>query len=580
VSQKLPHRAPALLVTLVMVAGAAGLVTPARAATAATPRTLNPGPLIHLLPTRAVASSLRTSRAVHAAVPSLGYFGGPVMQPGTTTVPVFWEPPTLQDGTPVSVSANYHTLLSRFLGDLGGHGFYSTLTQYYETVHGTNRHIVNASGAAAPIVITAPYPAAAGGCLTNGRVNCITDAQLQHQLASTISANGLPVNGSTLYLVFTAPLEESCYDAADCFNPVTETNWVFCAYHSAFYPSGSARPVIYANMPYLGSNTASSNGCSSGAAHPNDPAFDDETPTLGHEIAEAVTDPLPGTSLAPPTAWVDPKTGNEIADICDTATSATDVAWGGNTYEVSPNWSNATASCVTGGAQAVSTTPAAGLPGSAATITGSGFTGHEQVTLRLVDAAGTVFRLGSTAASAGAISGAVQVPGGAAAGQGTLEAFGASPDDGAAAAFTVQQPPFRPDALIGRTKTGSFTGDDVYATGTKQTLVAKIRHGDTATFWIAVQHDGTTPDTVTLQGTKAPAGFSVTYRSGAKDVTKAVLGGTFLRNVAPTARFLLKVVIAVRSSTAAGKVFASKVLAVSHGDATRRDAVVASVTST
>ncbi|MGE5226539.1 MAG: hypothetical protein ACM3OO_06650 [Planctomycetaceae bacterium] len=578
---KLPYRAVALAVSLVVLAGSAGLAAPARATTAPrASRVLNPGPLVHLLPTRTVASSLRASRAATAGTPSLHYYGGPVMQRGITTIPVFWEPPTLQDGTAISVSASYHTLLARFLDDLGGHGFMSALTQYYETVHGTNQHIVNASAAGAPIVITAPYPAAAGGCLTNGRTNCITDAQLQHQLASTISANGLPVNGSTLYLVFTAPLEESCYDAADCFNPVTKKSWVYCAYHSAFFPSASSRPVIYANMPYLDSNSASANGCSSGASHPNDPAFDDESPTLGHEIAEAITDPLPGSSLAPPTAWVDPHTGNEIADICDTATSATAVTWSGNTYEVSPNWSNATASCVTGGAQAVSTSPTSGLPGSSTTLTGSGFDGTEQVTLRFVDAAGTVFPLRTTTASAGAISPTLQLPGNTDAGAGTVEAIGTSPDDGASAAFTVQQPPFRPDALIGRAKTGPFTGNGVYATGTKERLSAKVRHGSTITLWMPVQHDGTTADTVTLQGTKAPAGFTVAYRIGTKDVTSAVVAGTLRRSLAPAATFSLKVVITVKSSTAPGKVFAAKVLAASQGDATKKDAVVGSVTST
>jgi hypothetical protein len=246
---------------------------------------------------------------------------------------------------------------------------------------------------------------------------------------------------------------------------------------------------------------------------------------------------------------------------------------------VSPNWSNATASCVTGGAQEVSTSPTAGLPGSAFTITGSGFDGSEQVALRFTDAAGSLFRLGATTASAGGVSDVVQLPGIADAGQGTLEAIGATPEDGAAAPFSVRQPPYRPDALVARAKTGPFTGDDVYATGPKQTLGAKVRHGRTVTFWIAVQHDGTTADTVRLTGTTAPSGFAVAYRIGTKDVTSRVLAGTFHRQLAPAAGFLLKVMITVGSSTAPGKVFAAKVLAVSKGDAAKKDAVVASVRS-
>ncbi|MGZ4149333.1 MAG: hypothetical protein ACXVQJ_04770 [Actinomycetota bacterium] len=575
---KRPLRSVVLLASIAVLTGSAALAVPPAGAVPRAPasRVLNPGPLIHLLPTRGVARSLQAGLA---PPPSLQYWGGPVMQPGTKTIPIFWEPPTLQDGiTPVNVSATYHTFIDRFLGDLGGHGFYSSLTQYYEKICSAKKYIVNASSTPTSLTVTSPYPTPGGAC--SGHPNCVTDAQIQAKLASVVTKNGLPVNGSTIYLLFTAPLEESCYDATDCFAPVTQTHFVYCAYHSAFYPARSARPVIYANMPYLESNTASINGCSSGAAHPNDAAFDDETPTLGHELAEAITDPLPGASLAPPTAWVDPNTGNEIADICDTATSATSVTWGANTYEVSPDWSNATSSCVTGGAQAVSTSPGSGLPGSSTTLTGSGFAASEQVTLSFVDASGTVFPLGTTAASGGAISQSVQLPAAAKAGKGTLEAIGGTPEDGASAPFTVLGPPFRPDALLGRAKTGPFTGNGIYsATGAKETLVAKVQNGRQTTFWVEVQNDGSSADTVSLRGAGPPKGFTVGYHVGAKDVSSAVRAGTYRKRLDPKASFLLKVVVGVRSSTAPGRVFHAKVAASSVADGTKMDAVVAAVTS-
>jgi hypothetical protein len=569
-------RALRSVVPIAMLAVLAGVPSVEATSEAPLAHVLDPTSLVHLLPTRGVAASL-AERVTLAATPSLQYWGGPVMQPRTKTIPIFWEPTKLQDGTTVTVASTYHTLIQSFLGDLGGHGLYSGLTQYYEKVGGTKKHIVNASGTGARLVITSAYPAATGPCQANGRTNCITNGQLQAKLASVIAAKGLPVNGSTLYLVFTAPGEESCVSSTACFIPIlSNTSWLYCAYHSAFYRSGSTQPVIYANLPSIESTPDSVSGCSSGAGHPNDAAFDDETPALSHEISEAITDPLPA-GLGPPTGWNDPVNG-EVADICFLNDAAA-VTWGGHTYEVAGDWSNATGSCVTGGAQSVSTAPGSGIPGSSAVLTGAGFRSGEQVTLTFVDAGGHEFSLGTTSSNgAGTFAPSVQIPAGARTGRGTLEAIGGSPDDGASASLTVLPPPFQPDGLVARAKTGPFTGNGVYsATGAQEKVIAKVVDGKSTTFWVQVQDDGSSADTIALKGPKAPAGFAVAYRVGTKDVSAALRAGTYRKHVAPGASFLLQVVVTVKPTTAAGKVVAVKVLATSAGDATKKDAVVPTV---
>ena len=101
-----------------------------------------------------------------------------------------------------------------------------------------------------------------------------------------------------------------------------------------------------------------------------------------------------------------------------------------------------------------------------------------------------------------------------------------------AAAQRDQIDPYRPDALIRRHHTKGFAGDQVYNTsGAQQTAKGHTRrHHHTVTFDVQVQNDGTTTDTLLLQGHRPGRGFTVHYYAGTHghtNITQAVRRGSY-----------------------------------------------------
>jgi hypothetical protein len=133
---------------------------------------------------------------------------------------------------------------------------------------------------------------------------------LQHEIQSNAA---FPQPGpNTLYFIYLQPgVSVSQGGARSC--------QAFCGYHS----NVDGQPIFYAVMPYPGCT-----GCLGGLD-----AFDALTGTSSHELAEAITDPIPGQG------WYDDHNG-EIGDIC---------AWQfkkiGN-YNVQLEWSNQQNRCI------------------------------------------------------------------------------------------------------------------------------------------------------------------------------------------------------------------------------------------
>jgi hypothetical protein len=117
----------------------------------------------------------------------------------------------------------------------------------------------------------------------------------------------------------------------------------WCAYHWAI-PSGgsmSAAGLPFSYLPYMPDAGAScgANSVNGGAQG----SFDGLSIIGGHEYAESITDPYPGTG------WVD-GSGAEAADKC-AWTDLGNRTFGGRQFAVQPIWSNAAGGCVnTGGA--------------------------------------------------------------------------------------------------------------------------------------------------------------------------------------------------------------------------------------
>jgi hypothetical protein len=139
----------------------------------------------------------------------------------------------------------------------------------------------------------------------------VQDSDIQSMLQAQISAGTLPAaDPNTLYFVYLPDgVAVSLGGATSCSQ--------FCGYHS---DTGS---IYYAVVPF-----PSCQGCLSTLT-----AFEALTSISSHELAEAVTDPIPGQG------WYD-DTNGEIGDIC---------AWNNKQlgrYTVQLEWSNRQQSCV------------------------------------------------------------------------------------------------------------------------------------------------------------------------------------------------------------------------------------------
>lgn len=265
---------------------------------------------------------------------NLIYHGGPVMKT-TNTYAIFWEPPKLQDGSPAYIAPGYNAGVLRYFKDVGGTGLYNNNTQYYQTVGGVNQHIKNVSVLAGSWVDTGAYPKS--GCtdpLTPG--NCLSDAQIQAEVAHALQVKGWTASPTNAFFVFTAGGEGSCFgQSGSCaFN-------TYCGYHGAF------AGTIYANMPYAATHTAQPQPrifCTRVGRFPNDRDIDMETNILSHEHIEMVTDPLLN-------AWY-ASNGQEIGDLCsynwgtrDEDGGLANQDWNGHFYLLQQEWDNAVSGC-------------------------------------------------------------------------------------------------------------------------------------------------------------------------------------------------------------------------------------------
>jgi len=185
----------------------------------------------------------------------------------------------------------------------------SVTTQYYDNSGpgGSKSYIPYSVVNAGTIVDSDPYPA--NGCTDTDHASpantmpvCLTDNQIQTELSNYITAHNLPVNLNTEYFVLTPQNVGSCFDASSTTCSYTG----FCGYHTAAWISSKSAYVTYANLPWAYNVT----GCEVWQ-HPNANYIDAVTGVFSHELAETMTDPLPGSG------WTDASGGSgEIGDKC------------------------------------------------------------------------------------------------------------------------------------------------------------------------------------------------------------------------------------------------------------------------
>jgi hypothetical protein len=254
---------------------------------------------------------------------------------------IFWAPA----GHPFP--PNYEYLINGFLGNVAAASGASDNVYSVATELGDSGGSLQYASSFASPAIDDPTAYPVSGCVdatVPPATVCLTDAQLQAEIASVIDAQNLPTGLGDVYFIFTPPGVGSCFDVVPT-NGCSFVSGGYCAYHSDFVHNGGE--VIYASQPYDDVSGCQPGEYPNGTATGADPTID----ALSHEHNEAITDPLGN-----PGAWSDAQ-GFEIGDKCQqtygSALGSTDSGQynqviNGGKYYIQFEWSNALAGCAGG----------------------------------------------------------------------------------------------------------------------------------------------------------------------------------------------------------------------------------------
>jgi serine protease len=237
-------------------------------------------------------------------------YGGGVVQHGPKIYVLYWGLKN-SGGDPNGVEK----LMNKFLDDVGGSNWLSTVTQYYDVVNGVTTDIDNpehqftSKGKVKQYIdddsTTVPaHP---------------TDAQIQSEAKKLADKFGGSEDAS--YVVVT-PHNHN----------IQGFGTSYCAYHGAFSYNGAIIP--YTVMPYIPDA-----GASCGAGFVNSPGTDDGVSIVeGHELAETQTDP--GADYS---GWGG--SSGEIGDICAWNKKTSNQKINKGTFPVQPLYSDVAAGC-------------------------------------------------------------------------------------------------------------------------------------------------------------------------------------------------------------------------------------------
>lgn len=233
--------------------------------------------------------------------PQLTYRGGPLIT-NVKLFGVYWG----SAWSAVQQQSVSRTAIDNFLGDLANSGYIDLLSEY--SVSG----MTIARGTFQGSVI-----------LGNDPASQVTDDDIQALIQQRLADGTIPPwDANTLYVVFLpSGTTVTQGGSASC--------QTFCGYHNAIVDTTSnATLAYYAVLPY-----PDCSGCMQSVDGSSLQPFDSLTSVISHEVAEAITDPVPGSG------WYDDQNG-EIGDICAWQLATMDG------YTVQQEWSNQAGSCV------------------------------------------------------------------------------------------------------------------------------------------------------------------------------------------------------------------------------------------
>jgi hypothetical protein len=254
------------------------------------PRPPAQGRPIRVVPMRGGGPLIGAPRAEAPPTPRLTYRDGPLLT-SVEVVTVFWGPAWNQTASQATAQS-----LNEFFQFVVSSPYLDQLDEY-----STTKQKIGRGRFAGTAKLTDTAPGAS-----------VMDGAIQEMLQGAVARKSLPApTANTLYFTF-LPSGVTVVDGRD------RSCQVFCGYHER-----SAGGLFYAVVPY-----PDCAGCLG-----NQLPLDALTSVCSHELAEAITDPVPGQG------WYDDANG-EIGDIC---------AWQNKKlgdYEVQLLWSNRAQACV------------------------------------------------------------------------------------------------------------------------------------------------------------------------------------------------------------------------------------------
>lgn len=145
--------------------------------------------------------------------------------------------------------------------------------------------------------------------------------------------------------------------------------------------------------------------------------------------------------------------------------------------------------------------------------------------------------------------------------------------------LTIAASDQQPDGSISTAKSSGYVGNNLYnTTGERQTKATKARRTQVRTFFVRVGNDGNVTNTITVKGSAAKAGSTVTYLSGTTNVTRAMRSTAGWRvKLTRGGHRVVTVRVAVTRKARIGAVLPATVRATWSGDGTRTDVVKATV---
>lgn len=239
----------------------------------------------------------------------LNYHNGPV-QHGEKVYLLFWTP------TGHSAPYSYRAGLGNWLNDIAHYDYtnsspISVTQQYYDLTNPSSAKNFVSYGVSngGTLLDTNAYPASGCPTYTNAAI-CLSDAQLQAQLTSYITAHGLPTGMGVQYYIMTPYNVGTCFDSGGSQCSYT----AYCGYHNSYTSSGHT--ILYADMPWA----YNVNGCdvnmAFGTGYPQADGIDPVVGIFSHELSETMTDPIVNPSA---TGWYQnagTDAGYEIGDKC------------------------------------------------------------------------------------------------------------------------------------------------------------------------------------------------------------------------------------------------------------------------